>query len=95
MYADQLDPTTVHDRESFMRFADLLIQDRADAEELERQSPEDYRYCGANDWQNGSISEYLGCALAGAESQREEWGSTTGVTWRELATLLWLGKIYE
>jgi hypothetical protein len=90
-----LDPDSVVDRESFMRFAEALIRDREEAEELERQSPEQYRWGGANDWQNGSISQYLGCALAGAEAQREGWGSDVGVSWRELAILLWLGKIYE
>jgi hypothetical protein len=94
MSTDQLDPAIVSDRESFLRFAEAIIRDRAEAEDLERQTP-DKRWSGANDWQNGQISEYLGCALAGAEAQRDGWGSQAGVTWRELATFLWLGKIYE
>ncbi len=92
MSMDELTPDSVHDRETFMRFVEALILDREEADELELQSPEEYRWVGANDWQNGTIASYLGCALAGAVARRDGWGSEAGVTWRELAILLWFGK---
>jgi hypothetical protein len=88
------DPDAVNDRDSFIRFAEELIKDRQQAEELERSDPKRYQFGGANGWQNGSISSFLECALAGAEAQ-DDWGSQGNPTWRDLAVLLYLGKIYE
>ncbi|RNF82183.1 hypothetical protein [Montanilutibacter psychrotolerans] len=89
-----LNPDAVHDRESFIRFVEALIRDREQAENLERDHPEMYRWGGANEWQNGSISSFLDCALAGAEAQ-DDWGVAQGPSWRDLAVFLFLGKIYE
>ena len=89
-----LNPDTVSDRDSFVRFVEALIEDRTKADELENSEPERYRLGGANDWQNSSIAAYLECALAGAVAQ-QSWGSGAGPTWRDLAVFLWLGKIYE
>jgi hypothetical protein len=89
-----LSPDLVTDRESFIRFVEALVADREQAEECERKSPERYRWEGANGWQNGSISAFLECALAGALAQRQ-WGSPSGPSWQDLAVFLNLGKIYE
>ncbi len=90
----QLDPDAVTDRESFINFVEALIEDRTSADALEASDPKRYQLGGANDWQNSSIVTFLDCALAGATAQ-ENWGSPTGVSWRDLAVFLWLGKIYE
>ena len=89
-----LDPNAVTDRESFVRFVEALIEDRAKADEVEASGPERYRWGGANDWQNSSIASYLECSLAGATAQRN-WGTSEGLSWGDLALFLWLGKIYE
>jgi hypothetical protein len=94
-YMEALDPDSVSDRNSFFRFVEALVADRTTAEELERSDPQRYALGGANDWQNGAISTYLECALAGVSDQ-QKWGdSPIGPTWHELAVFLWLGKIYE
>jgi hypothetical protein len=89
------DPSAVHDKASFIRFVEWLVEDRQQAEEMERANPLLYSMGGANDWQNGSISSFLESAVAGALAQRD-WGDDhAGPSWRDLARLLYLGKIYE
>jgi len=94
MSNDLLDPDSVIDRESFIRFVQALAADREEAERLEKADPKQYQWGGANDWQNGSISSFLECALAGSEAQ-DNWGSAAGPSWKDLAVFLYLGKIYE
>jgi hypothetical protein len=83
----------VIDQESFNAFLDALIEEREAADVLERERPEYYRYGGAMDWQNSSISSYLSAASTYFEIPRESVG--TQPSWRNLAEFLWLGKIYE
>jgi hypothetical protein len=88
-----MNPEEVHNRAT--RFVEALAEDRREAEELEHADPAKYSMGGANDWQNGTISSFLECALAGAEAQ-EDWGvNASGPSWRDLAVFLYLGKIYE
>jgi len=94
MSSDFLDPDAVSDRASFVRFVQALIADREEAERLEKSDPKRYQLGGANNWQNGSISAFLACALDGAETQ-ESWGTSAAPSWREMAVFLFLGKIYE
>ena len=81
----------VKDRESFLAFASALVEERKLAEKMEREEPEKYRFCGALGWENGSISSFLGAALACVEdgSHFEE------ASWRGFAEFLYCGKIYE
>lgn len=88
-------PDAVHNKASFIRFVEALIEDRQRAEELERADPARYRMGGANNWQNGSISSFLEAALAGALAQKDWGNDQAGPSWRDLAVLLYLGKIYE
>ena len=94
MATNFLNPDSVSDRESFILFLDALVADRQQAEALERSNPKMYSLGGANDWQNSSISAFLECALAGAEAQ-DKWGTSSGLSWQDLAVFLFLGKIYE
>ena len=89
-----LDPNFVNDRAGFERFMEALVMDRSQAEMLERNDPEAYRYGGAQGWQNGAISQYLDCAFAGVNAQ-DGWASEQGLSWRDLAVFLYTGKIYE
>jgi hypothetical protein len=89
------DPDSVHDKATFISFLEALVEDRRQAEEMERASPIKYSLGGANDWQNGSISTFLDAALAGALAQRDWGADRVGPSWRDLAALLYLGKIYE
>jgi hypothetical protein len=71
-----------------------LAANRARAEALERENPEQFRYSGAAGWENGSISSYLEAALAGSVAQ-SAWCSTGQPSWRDLALFLYLGNVYE
>lgn len=88
------DPDSVNDRQSFVRFVERLIADRANADDLERADPERFKWGGANGWQNASIASFLEGAIAGAEAQGD-WGNGASPSWRDLAIFLYLGKIYE
>jgi len=81
----------VKDRESFLAFVLALAEERELAEKMEREEPEKYRFSGALGWENGSISSFLGAALACVEdgSHLEE------ASWRGFAEFLYCGKIYE
>lgn len=92
---DALD--AVHDERSFLEFARLLANDRADADAGEKADPLRYAYDGANGWQSGSISAFLSSAIAWAESTNV--GLTQGLSadnpWKRFAVFLYCGKIYE
>jgi len=81
----------VKDRESFLAFAKALLEERERAEKMEAEEPEKYRFSGALGWENGSITSFLGAALACVEdgSHFEE------ASWRGFAEFLYSGKIYE
>ncbi len=84
----------VQDRQSFMAFVAALTSERQEAEQLERAEPVRYQLGGALEWQNGSISGFLGAALAYFEDSRWASGSARP-TWRDMAQFLYMGKIYE
>ena len=94
MKREFFDPDSVHDRDSFMQFVEWLCADREASEDLESSDPERFRWGGANNWQNSSISTFLEAAAAGADSQKD-WGNGTSPSWKDLAVFLYLGKIYE
>jgi hypothetical protein len=78
----------VKDRRTFTVYADALIREREQAEELER----DAHYADAVlGWQSSSISAFLGIVV----SELEESTLESGPSWKELADALYMGKIYE
>jgi hypothetical protein len=91
MAIPHLDPDTVSDRESFINFVQALVDDRKQAETLERDQPESYRWDGANGWQNSTISTFLEGALSGSDARKV----AAEPSWRDFALFLFLGKIYE
>ncbi|KRB98281.1 hypothetical protein [Duganella sp. Root198D2] len=94
MKQEFFDPDLVHDRDSFLQFAQWLIDDRHEADDVERADPERYKWGGAHGWQNSSIASFLEGAIAGADAQRD-WAVGSGPSWKDLAVFLYLGKIYE
>jgi hypothetical protein len=82
----------VCDRESFLRFVLELSNDSEQAEKLEKEDPEKYRYSGANGWENGSISRYLESAVAWANDSKK---LDEEPSWKSFAVFLYCGKIYE
>ena len=86
----------VNDRESFVTFVHAFIDEREQAEALERATPEYYRYGDALGWQNSAISNYLAAALYCVEDP-ESLGEhiSEEPSWRAFAEFLYMGKIYE
>jgi hypothetical protein len=81
----------VKDRDSFLAFVKALVEERELAEKMEREGPEKYELRGALGRENGSISSFLGAALACVED-----GSYfKEASWRAFAEFLYCGKIYE
>ena len=58
MKQEFFDPDLVHDRDSFLQFAQWLIDDRHEADDVERADPERYKWGGAHGWQNSSIASF-------------------------------------
>lgn len=89
-----IDPDTVTDRDSVVRFVEYLAADRVAAADVENADPQCYQWDGAAGWQNTEIPAFLEGALAGSLAQRD-WGTGAAPSWRDLAVFLYLGKIYE
>ena len=87
----------VRDRASFFDFVRQLALDRKQAVDLEAANPSSPYGPDAGGWENSTIDSCLEAALAWAEST--EMGTTQGLSqspsWKEFATFLYLGKIYE
>ena len=73
--------------ESLIRFIRLMAQDNV-RDSNEAVSP----FGEQGDWQNGSISSYLDAIAAWAESSVSPGQSPD---WEYIATLFYVGKIYE
>src|SRR5262245_22007522 len=88
---DPLDPSTVHDRESFLIFVRALVADREAAVEAEKRQPTDSRMLGlvpdAGGWYNFTIESYLDAALRWAEDSDMgvRQGLSDGPSWRVFA----------
>lgn len=85
----------VNDRESFVRFVKLLIEDRRESVALTKQNPEKYQWVSALGWENGSIENYLDAALACFEDGKWHQEKPEETSWRRFAEFLYGGKIYE
>jgi hypothetical protein len=86
----------VKDRESFVTFVWALVDEREQAEALERENPEYYKWGAPLGWQNSSIAGYLSAALNCVEDS-ESLGRhiSEEPSWRAFAEFLYMGKIYE
>ena len=87
----------VHDRESFFAFLNAFIDDRERAEQLEHEQPERWQWGGAGNWQNSSISAFLGAASCYFHNHTypNQDAPSAAPTWRDFASFLYFGKIYE
>jgi len=87
----------VRDRDSFFAFLEALTAEREDAERLEREEPDRWRWGGAHNWQNSSISTFLGaasCYFSHPDCLHRD-APALPPTWRDFAEFLYFGKIYE
>ncbi|WP_042725350.1 hypothetical protein [Chthoniobacter flavus] len=89
----------VADRDSFLAFLAALIIDRERAEETERADPRRHQRGGAGNWQNTSISAFLGAASCYFQHpdypHRDTPSRRAPLSWHDFAVFLHLGKIYE
>ena len=72
-----------------MEFAWALQQEAEQAEAQARSDAMLAAYGAPFDWQNPSVSSYLGAVVAELQESEQE------LTWSLAAELLWLGKIME
>lgn len=80
----------VDDRESFVLFVKALIKDRENARMIEDDTPEEYKFGYALNWQNASVENFLDGAVSWLEdSDRND------ISWKLMAEFLYCGKIYE
>ena len=95
---------SVEDQETFLEFVRALIADRIEGERsIEKDSTgvtfsDGGRYidCDDNGWRNFSIEGFLEAAVGWADDT--DFGKRQGIPsnhWRQFATFLYLGKIYE
>lgn len=85
----------VNDRETFIIFVKALIQNRREADELEKQNPEKYRWSNVLGWENGSVDTFLDAALSCFEDGKWREEKPEEITWKKFAEFLYGGKIYE
>jgi hypothetical protein len=84
----------VTDRDSFIAFVEALAEERAEAAEMERASPQSYIVDGALGWKNGDIDGFLSAALDYFEPGPYH-KPASRPSWRMFAEFLWCGKIIE
>jgi hypothetical protein len=88
---------SVSDAASFLAFARLLAEDRADEAKKQAVSPAQPYRPGASGWENGTIEAFLEAAISWAEAT--DVGLSQGLTpdnpWKRFAVFLYCGKIYE
>jgi predicted Ser/Thr protein kinase len=89
----------VHDEQSFLKFVQALIADRADEVEKEKIKPSSPYGAGVNGWENGTIESYLQAAAAWASDsdfgKKKSGDKLNKNCWSQFANFLYAGKIYE
>ena len=85
--------TEVENEKSFLIFVKALIMDR---DQHESKQTDDFGF--SDDWANNTISDYLDSAVAWAEASKFGLSQDSELAhnkWRQFATFLYCGKIYE
>ena len=87
----------VSDEKSFLQFVEALIADRRLAVAMQKESPTSPWGPDAGGWENTSIENFLGSAVAWATDSN--FGTNQGLSasnpWKRFAVFLLAGKIYE
>jgi len=86
----------VSDEDSFLKFAEALRLDRANAETIEKQKPNNPSGPDSGGWENTSIESFLESAIAWASDTK--FGIRQGDSrnsWKLFAYFLYAGKHYE
>src|SRR5262245_28381668 len=94
---DALSLDAVVDEKTFLAFVRALERERRESVKLEAVSPSAPYGPDAGGWENITIEDFLGAAVAWAEST--DMGTKQGLSpdnpWKRFAAFLYCGKIYE
>ena len=82
----------VNSKSSFLEFVKALKQDKIDEDEKEKINPSSPYGPGANGWENGTVSAYLGALQSFGEDSEH---IKEQAEWKTFALLLYAGKFYE
>jgi hypothetical protein len=82
----------VCDWDSFKLFVEALRADFRAASQQEQLAPAHSRGYGAFGWQNTNIEDFLECALAGLEANRQRSPELSEASWKTFAEFLYLGR---
>ena len=86
----------VSDRESFLTFVRILVEDWEDEVVKQRVQPSNPYGPEADGWEHGTIGAYLDAALRCAEDTAQLHGwQDTKPSWQAFAEFLYKGKYYE
>ncbi|MEZ5426011.1 MAG: hypothetical protein R2747_07095 [Pyrinomonadaceae bacterium] len=84
----------VQDWRSFVAFLKVLSQEEAEAEKLLTEKPDEYKYSSILGWENGGIANYLD-AISRCLEDGSRFKQSKQLSWKELAEIFYMGKIYE
>jgi hypothetical protein len=84
----------VHDRETFLAFAEAFAEERRRVEGIEAADPEAYRWGGAEGWTNNCISLFIEGGLSHF-ALGPDGSAIESPTWKDLAEFLWCGRFME
>lgn len=85
----------VNDRVTFLAFVQALIDERRQANQIEADDPQSFRWAGALDWQHSTIDAYLDGALRCLQDNEGRIDFLAEPSWRGFAEFLYCGKIHE
>lgn len=89
----------VRDKASFITFLKALSRESDLADEELKANPGKYSYTSVFGWENGSIGAFLDASAAWLEDQAPDSDfriqDGPSVTWKEMAEIIYAGKIYE
>lgn len=84
----------VHDWRTFIEFLKVLSQEEAEAKKLLAENPDEYKYSSILGWENDGISNYLD-AISSCLEDGHRFNDSKQLSWKELAEIFYMGKIYE
>jgi hypothetical protein len=88
---------SVKDEKSFLNFLQVLMEDRIDEIEKVKLNPSSPYDPGINGWENTTIEDFLESAVVWGEGSIDglEFYKKPENTWKRVADIMYMGKLYE
>ncbi len=88
---------SVKDEKSFLNFLQVLMEDRIDEIEKEKLNSSSPYSSGTNGWANTTIEDFLESAVTWGECSIDglEFYKKPDNTWKRVADIMYMGKLYE